>query len=189
MNREAWLNKAKELLERKYFSKPSKALPPKLAISCGIPKGSSKAIGQCWDPTVTKDGTTQIFICPSQDDPIEILQILLHELIHACVGLSCGHKGDFARMARAVGLQGKLTATVVHKGTPLHNELDAMARKIGPYPHKAMTKQKRVVKRVKRVTLVSPQDPEYRVTICQSVLQEHGPPTDPWGNDLVNKKK
>lgn len=187
MNRELWLIRAKTLLEEQYFSKPSKRLPVKLSISCGIPKGSAKAIGQCWDPRVAADGTTHVFVCPSLDRPIEVLGVLLHELIHACVGLKEGHGGQFARMARDVGLRGKLTATIVEDGTELHKSLQKILDALGPYPHKALNKhgtgKKKPVR--KRLRLVSTTDDTYSVSLLADLVDEHGPPTDPWGNEMI----
>jgi hypothetical protein len=33
--------------------------------------------------------------------------------------------------------------------------------------------------------LMSPEDDTYRITISPKNLEEHGPPTDPWGNEMV----
>jgi hypothetical protein len=184
--REEWLVSAIDLMKKEFFNKPNRALP-KVAVSCGIPKGSSKAIGQCWDPIASTDGTTHIFVCPSQECPITVLGILLHELIHACVGIPEGHTGQFASMARQVGLKGKLTATFVEKNSTLFDQLHKMVSHLGEYPHKAMkksvsSKKKRVVRK-KYAKLVSTQDPDYFVKIEVSLL-EIGIPKDPWGNEL-----
>lgn len=184
MTREEWLLRGVELLKEHFFNKPPKVLPKKLAVSCGIPKGSSRAIGQCWDPSVASDGTTHIFICPSQDDPITVLGILLHELIHACVGIEEGHSGQFATMARSVGLKGKLTATFVGKDSKLHTVLSEISIKIGEYPHKAMVKSHKVKKKKNNKTTVllqSSVQPEYKLRIKLSILEEHGAPTCPFG--------
>lgn len=190
LNREEWLLKAKDLMAEEFFNKPSKTLPAKLALSCGIPKGSARAIGQCWDPRVASDGTTHVFVCPSMDDPILVLGTLLHELIHACVGLREGHGGQFARMARDVGLRGKLTATTVEEGTRLHSVLMEMVSQLGPYPHRAMNKMGSAKRKKPRSTtrLYSPEDGDYSLTIKLSLLEEHGPPKDPWGNEMTEEK-
>jgi hypothetical protein len=189
MNREEWLLGAKDHIAERFFNKPSKRLPAKLALSCGIPKGSSRAIGQCWDPRVAADGTTHIFVCPSLDNPIEVLGTLLHELVHACVGIKEGHGGQFARMAREVGLCGKLTSTVVEEGTDLHMFLLGVVGLLGPYPHKAMNKQGTKRKAVRTaVRLYSSEIPGYSVSIKASVLEEMGYPLDPDGNEMTEEK-
>lgn len=62
--------------------------------------------------------------------------ILLHELIHAAVGLKCGHKGAFKRVALSLGLTGKMTSTV--PGPALIKDLQALADTLGEYPHAAL---------------------------------------------------
>lgn len=189
MNREAWLTEATSQVQRLIFNKPAYALPRKLAVSVGIPAGSVRAIGQCWDPRVSTDGTTHVFICPSLDKPIEVLGTLVHELVHAVVGVQEGHKGEFIRMARAVGLRGKPTATVVEPGTQLHDRLELIFKSIGEYPHRALKKSRDKPKnRPKRIKLISPGNSDYAVTIGEDVFIAHGVPVDPWGEPLVPLK-
>ena len=113
---------------------------PAVRVSVGIPAGGKgkklKAIGQCWSNLASADNTTEIFICPSQSDPVAVLAILLHELIHAAVGLKCGHKGAFKRVALSLGLTGKMTATI--PGPALAKDLQALADTLGEYPHAAL---------------------------------------------------
>jgi predicted peroxiredoxin len=47
-----------------------------------------------------------------------------------------GHKAPFARIAKRVGLEGKMTAT--HAGKTLAQRLNALAAEIGPYPHASL---------------------------------------------------
>lgn len=47
-----------------------------------------------------------------------------------------GHKGGFARMAKRLGLEGKMTATVA--GPALAEDLAGIAKKLGDYPHAAL---------------------------------------------------
>lgn len=113
---------------------------PAVRASVGIPAGGSggklKRIGECWSNRASADNTTEIFICPSQSEPVQVLAILLHELIHAAVGLKCGHKGAFKRVALALGLTGKMTATT--PGPQLAADLATLADTLGAYPHAAL---------------------------------------------------
>ena len=113
---------------------------PSVRASVGIPAGGKgkklKAIGQCWSHLASADDTTEIFICPSQSEPVAVLAILLHELIHAAVGLKCGHKGAFKRVAVALGLEGKMTATF--PGVQLASDLAELSHTLGEYPHAAL---------------------------------------------------
>jgi len=113
---------------------------PAVRASVGIPAGGKgkklKAIGQCWSNLASADNTTEIFICPSQSNAVDVLAILLHELIHAAVGLKCGHKGAFKRVAIALGLEGKMTAT--YPGVQLASDLAELSHTLGDYPHAAL---------------------------------------------------
>jgi hypothetical protein len=70
------------------------------------------------------------------DDAVKVLSTLMHELIHAWDDCKNGHKGEFRRLAVALGLTGKMTATV--PGDDLTIRLQDVAGKLGPYPHSAL---------------------------------------------------
>ena len=189
MNREQWLTEAKNLLARKYFNRSGRRLP-KVAISLGFVRGPSKAIGQCWDSSCTPNQTYQIFICPTLDDPVQLLGVLLHELIHACVGLKEKHGGRFKKLALQFGLAGKMTATFVEEGSQLERELKGILETLGEFPHDPITKGERKKKfkkpRERRLTFFSPENEGYEVKIKESILKQ-GVPVDPWGNEMKEK--
>jgi len=183
--REAWLREGARLLGDKVLASHGAALPAKMAYACGFPKGSARAIGQCWDPVIAPDGTSHIFICPSQSEPTRVLDILLHEIIHAVVGIKEKHGGQFKRLARAVGLEGKLTDTVVTPGSALHQQLVAIAAELGDYPHRAVLKPNRKGKGGSGwVRLRSVVEETYTVVISPKALEAHGAPCDPWGEPM-----
>lgn len=135
VTREVWLRNAAELL-RPLFAEHA-ATVPNVHVSVGFPKSRGRrAIGQCWDGQASEDGQAHVFICPTQTSAVNVLGILTHELVHASVGCACGHKGPFAKLARKLGLAGKLTATV--PGPILTESLRAIAEKLGAYPHAAL---------------------------------------------------
>ena len=134
-----------------------------------LPKGGFKknpAIGECWDKECSEDLNFNIFISPVLSDTIQILATLLHEMIHATVGLECGHKGEFRRVARATGLAGRLTATYAEEGSELYEALKQLSFTLGSYPGTPM-KLKQKPKEKKGwflVKLVSKNDPTYKFT-------------------------
>jgi hypothetical protein len=139
--REAWLTSAVAQLAPQFASLGS-PLPP-TRVSVGWPGGRNPAstIGQCWAPSAASDGVQQIFISPMLIDPPDVLAVLTHELCHAADGCEHGHKGLFARLARGIGLEGKLTAT--HAGDDLKARLNTLSTELGAYPHAAISLRSR----------------------------------------------
>ncbi len=183
--REGWLLNAVDALSAKFFEENGYDLPERLGVSCGFPRGVARAIGQCWDPVVAEDGTTHMFICPSIAEPLRVLDILLHEMIHACVGIDVGHKGIFRKLVKEFGLHGKMTATFAEEGTELHKTLGVIAGRLGEYPHAPMKKTQNKGKGGSGwIRLVSPREEGYKVVISPKMIEEHGVPRDPWGNDM-----
>lgn len=136
MNREQWLNAFTEAA-RPVFAECGHPIPDKVRVSLGFPSKGGAVIGQCWSDIVSGDGHFEIFIHPSKDDPSRVCGILTHELIHAAVGLAEGHKGLFKKMAHALGLEGKMTATT--EGEHWHEWADPIISSLGDFPHAALS--------------------------------------------------
>ena len=138
--REAWLLEASNLLAP--ILKDADLGLGDVRVSCGWPaRGalarSKRRVGECWPAGLNKDGQSHVFVSPCKDDALEVLGILLHELIHAALPAKVGHKGPFTRAAKACGLEGKPTQTVV--GEPLAARLNAeIIPALGLYPHVAI---------------------------------------------------
>jgi hypothetical protein len=138
--REVWLNTMASLIAP-VFQEAGLTLPPKVRISCGWPSSramatagaTSRTVGQCWPIEASADGNTEIFVSPCIADGGEAAAILVHELCHAVDGNKNGHKAPYRRIALAVGLTGKMTAT--HAGPELAERLNALCQAIGQYPH------------------------------------------------------
>lgn len=136
MNREEWLSLAAFHLS-KLLDAEELTLPP-IAISVGFPKGArggggARAIGQCFCPTIADDEKAHIFVSPEIGDPIVVLATVLHELVHASVGVKWLHKRPFREAASKLGLEGKPTAT--YPGEALRVKLGEISEALGPYPH------------------------------------------------------
>lgn len=129
ITREAWMLRAVEEL-RPWFG--DTVVPP-VRISFGWPggRGSSRALGQCWMPAAVADKVPAIFISPRQGKPVEVLDTILHEMVHAA-GAS-GHAGAFAKIAKVVGLKAPWTSTPIYP--ELEARLQAVADKLGPLTH------------------------------------------------------
>lgn len=141
--REPWLAAASVALQHQVFPRANVQAPQweqrKYRVACGFPIGyrgsrtGKVALGQAFDPSISADGTFEVFINPILDKPLDVLAVLAHELAHVWAGIQCGHRGEFARVARGIDLVGPLTSTSA--GSWLSAELADIAQILGPYPH------------------------------------------------------
>lgn len=133
ITREQWLENA--VHASRYWFKAAGYELPTVKVSCSWPGGGSarKRIGECWPKARSAAGINEIFISPVVEDAVDVLDILFHELCHAIDDCKSGHGKAFGKIARQIGLEGKLTAT--HAGPDLKVHLQALAAQLGPYPH------------------------------------------------------
>lgn len=148
--REAWLQEAVALM-RPHVTGRAGLYVPDVAVSVGFPygRGGRHAIGQCH--YTTADKVPALFVHPSLDDASRVLDVLLHEALHAALP-DVGHRRPFAAAATGVGLAGKPTATVA--GETLLPVLAGWMDELGPYPHARVdtSKVKKQTTRMLRVT-------------------------------------
>lgn len=145
LTREEWLMKGSEVI-LPWIKSAGGGATPKFRVSVGWPLGGrakqkkggggSHRIGECFCCSCSKDGTHEIFISPELDQPLNVLDVLTHELIHAFVGIKAKHGAEFKVVAVKVGLTGKMTATVA--GAELEGKLLELAEKLGKYPHASL---------------------------------------------------
>lgn len=132
--REAWMN-AFAQATRSAFEAAGFPLPATVRVSIGWPSGGrrSKAIGECFPHGWSKDKHFEIFIHPGQQsNSSRVADILTHELVHAAVGLDAKHGPRFRKCAKALGLVGKMTATLA--GPDWHAWADSILADMGPMP-------------------------------------------------------
>jgi hypothetical protein len=171
ITRESWLNKVADKHLWPLIVAHDGKQPPKVRISVGFPRGSrggNRTIGQCWSTENSTDKTFEIFISPTQD-AYSAVEILIHELIHASVGLKVGHKGPFKRLALAVGLIGKMTATVAGPG--LKMAIQQWMTKLPAYPHAPMKVGKNPSKQTTRLIKCTCDTCGYTVRTTQKWIQ------------------
>jgi len=131
MTREEWLMAATELVAP-LFDGVAERNPVRVSVGFPAGRGSLRTtIGQCH--YMSEDGIPQLFIHPKLTDPIKVLDVLVHELCHAYLPVGSGHGKEFGKVARAVGLEGKLTAT--DAGEDLRTDLEQIVEVLGEYPH------------------------------------------------------
>lgn len=137
MTREEWLNAAVAIIRPYLLDVSQTTVPDTFRVSIGFAGGRGKkgdTIGQCWYPEASTDKHTEMFISPVLAEPSRILDVLVHEMIHA--GGHRGHRGGFKKAAIAAGLEGKMTATVA--GERLKGIIAGWLKQLGDYPGAAL---------------------------------------------------
>jgi SprT-like family len=160
ITREAWLQEAVKRLHP-WFAARGHQLPV-CQVSCGFASTGVRSghIGQCWSSKSSPGGVNQIFISPALIDPVEVLDTLVHELVHAVDDCEHKHGKEFRKIALSVGLVGPMRGATA--GPDLKMQLGelapTLARDIGPYPHEGLT----VPRKKRRQT----QRPQARCSEC-----------------------
>ncbi len=136
INREVWLQKAVTAVTPMFEAAGYKV--PTVRVCPGFPSRNAtsakkRRIGECWSNDSATDKLSQIFISPVLVDYTVVLATLIHEMVHAVVGIDAGHKSPFIKCAKALGLTGKWTAT--YAGEELTEKLAALKSTLGEYPH------------------------------------------------------
>lgn len=139
--REEWLLRVTDAL-RPVFEKAGGEIPEKVRATCGWPStralsSKNKRIGECWSAGQSADETREVFVSPALSDPVRVAGVLAHELVHAALPDGTGHKAPFKRLATAIGLTGKMTATT--EGPEFLAMIGPILKRVGPYPHAALT--------------------------------------------------
>lgn len=147
-NRESWLNHVAQCMAP-MFSRLEAPLPDRVRIAIGFTSTGkrSKHIGECWDNLYSEDGHFEIFIVPNLNEtndlmPLHVAAVLAHELVHAAVGIDAGHGPAFRRVAKGLGLTGKMTATV--SGPDFEAALKPILANAGPLPHARLNTKKHI---------------------------------------------
>jgi hypothetical protein len=174
--REAWLLAAIEAL-RPIFNAKGHTVPAEIQVSCGFASTGIKShhIGQCWSTKSSELGINQIFISPSIAEPVEVLDTLVHELVHAVDDCEHKHGKEFKKIALSVGMKGPMRSAGA--GPELREILTQVAQNLGPYPHAQLK-----VRHSKRVHTPRPRAKcsacGYEVPMLKKYL-EFGPPLCP----------
>ncbi len=185
-HREPWLHAVAERL-RPMFASHGATIPDKIRLSCGFPSvrafaATRQRVGECWAGEASADGHVEIMISPVLDDPMRVAGVLAHELAHA-TGRD-GHRGPFATLARAIGLEGKMTATT--EGEAFKQAVAPILEAVGPYPHTELSKTARPKQGTRLLKLQCPTCP-YTVRITRKWLDEVGPPACPEHGDSMEE--
>jgi hypothetical protein len=134
VDREEWLTRlAREHLWPLIRTRQG-AVPQSWRISVKLRRERGKAVpanAARWVEVFSRDQCRHIELSPLLT-AYEATHILLHELIHASVGIDRGHDKEFRRLARAVGLTGPIRSTAPDKA--LDQWMRKVLRRMPRYP-------------------------------------------------------
>lgn len=167
---------------------------PEVRVSVGWPGGRGKksnVIGQCWAPAASADGVAEVFISPTlaREEPTKVLATLAHELCHAADRNESGHKGRFIKLAKGIGLTGKMTTTTA--GEEMEEVLKEIASHLGDYPHGALLnvspdgKESHPKQSSRMLKVECAQGSGYIVRMTRKWLDEYGTPSCPCHGDAM----
>lgn len=179
--REQWLQAAVKELTKSIFRDFD---VPEVRVSVGWPGGRGKktgVIGQCFATKTTDDKVAQIFISPVLANPYEVVETMAHEIIHAIDDCESGHKKNFVKIAKEIGFLAPWKSTPA--SDDLRDRLQAIADKLGVYPHAAIRPEDRpTVQKTYMLKVVCPEDDEFFVRMTQSKIDDFGFPFCPCHN-------
>jgi len=183
--REQYLNAAVNLVRLHLQSTANVFVPKDTKVSCGLAGGriGAKRIGECWSVQCSPDGSTQIFISPEISNPSQVLATLVHECVHAAVGVDKKHGKVFRDAALAGGLVGKMTATIA--GDELQAKISTWMGVLGAYPHAGLVASMR---KKQKTRLVKCQCGEcgYTVRTTAKWIDKAGAPLCPCNSEPMN---
>jgi hypothetical protein len=134
---EVWLDNAVELY-RPVFAAGGYEIPPVLVsvgfADNGYRSGRKKnAIAICYSREFSEDGVNQIIMTPLRTEPLDLLWLLGHELIHAVDNCVHGHGEVFDEIARMVGYWPHKNATL-NDAKRFDGMVESMVEQLGRYP-------------------------------------------------------
>jgi len=131
--RESWLLSAVELLKPLFKAKGYEL--PQAQVSCGFTSTGVRSghIGQCWSKQSSSNAINQIFISPTLEKPFDVIDTLVHELVHAIDDCEHKHGKEFKKIALKMGMKGPMRSAGA--GPELKSTLDTLLQQLGPYPH------------------------------------------------------
>ncbi len=185
--REEWLRAAIKVLDVRVFSKAGYPLPP-VATSVGFPStmGISKkrrCLGECWKRIASDDGINQIFLNPTLNSAHEVVDVLVHELVHAVDDCASGHGSTFRKICKAVGLTEGTPASAA-AGADLVPVIEEICKDIGEFPHATLRPSEHNKKQTTRLRKIECPKCGYTCRIT-SKWAEIGMPVCPCGFQRV----
>jgi hypothetical protein len=103
-------------------------------------------------------------------------------LVHTAVGFECKHRGPFVKVAKAIGLEGKMTETTA--GEALIARLKELIEQLGEYPHARLVASNKPKTQTTRMLKVTCKECGCVVRMTRKWLDEAGLPTCGCGGEM-----
>jgi hypothetical protein len=132
---QAWIRAAVDGL-RPDFEAIGKTLPAAMRCNFGFTSHGSKKTGitgQYYDGGASADTIPKLIIRCNTDDPVAILEAVVHQCVHAVVGVQEGHGKAFRELALRIGLEPPMRTSKA--GKRLRDRLHALSAELGPFPN------------------------------------------------------
>src|SRR5277367_6948523 len=99
-SRESWLRSATAAL-RPYFESCGFEVPENIRFAIAFPSTGRRGarLGECWHSSTSDDANFEIIIRADIADPVEVLGVLTHELVHAALPPEVGHGKPYREAA------------------------------------------------------------------------------------------
>jgi hypothetical protein len=132
--RESWLRSATDMM-RKHFEDCGYPLPSNIRFAIAFPSTGRRGtrVGECWHADTSEDGNYELIIRADIAEPVEVLGVLVHELVHSVVPVDAGHGKLYRDAAIKIGLTGKMREAMPNG--LLRDRLITVAEALGPLPH------------------------------------------------------
>ena len=133
-SRESWLRSATVEL-RPYFESCGYPVPENIRFAIAFPSTGRRGarIGECWHSSTSEDANFEIIIRADIADPVEVLGVLVHELVHVVLPVDAGHGKLYRDAAIKIGLEGKMRHALPNQ--LLRPRLVEVAESLGMLPH------------------------------------------------------
>jgi hypothetical protein len=133
-SRETWLREATKMI-RPHFESCGFSIPENIRFAIAFPSTGRKGnrVGELWHATTSEDGNYELIIRADISDPIQVMGVLTHELVHAVLPIDAGHGKLYKAAAIKLGLQGKMTHAM--PSPLLIPRLAEIVEALSPLPH------------------------------------------------------
>jgi hypothetical protein len=118
------------------FEAIGKVLPAVIHADFGFTSHGSKKTGisgQFFEGSVSTDQIGKLIVRCNTDDVITILEAVVHQAVHAVVGIKDGHGKAFRETALRIGLEPPMRTSKA--GKRLTERLHVLAAELGPFPN------------------------------------------------------